>query len=147
MPGPSFTLRPATDADFVFMRDTKLDRLKPYVRALWGWDRAAQEQKARDELDPANRWIVVRDGVDVGYIHVERDSDVVTLAGIYLMPSMRRRGLGAALIQRAIDEAAAAGNPVALRVLKPNPARRLYERLGFETVRETEERCFMRRQP
>jgi len=24
-----------------------------------GLDRAAQEQKARDEFDPANRWIVV----------------------------------------------------------------------------------------
>jgi GNAT superfamily N-acetyltransferase len=147
MPAPSFTLRPATDADFAFMRDTKLDGLEPYVRALWGWDRAAQEQKARHEFDPANRWIVVCDGIDAGYIHVERDSDVVTLAGIYLTPSMRRRGLGEALIQRVIDEARADGQSVALRVLKPNPARRLYERLGFEIVRETPERYFMRRPP
>jgi len=46
-----------------------------------------------------------------------------------------------------IDETRAAGKPVALRVLKPNPARRLYERLGFEIICETPERCFMRWQP
>ncbi len=142
-----FALRPATEADFVFMRDTKLDGLEPYVRELWGWDRREQERKARDEFAPSNRWIIVSGGIDAGYVHVERDADAVTLAGIYLIPSMRRRGLGAAVIQRVIDDARADGKPVALRVLRPNPARRLYQRLGFEIVRETPERFFLQRQP
>ncbi|HZP46979.1 MAG TPA: GNAT family N-acetyltransferase [Vicinamibacterales bacterium] len=144
MTAPPFTLRPATEDDFPFMRDTKLDGLEPYVRALWGWNRSEQERKARDEFDPAGRWIVVWDGVDAGYVHIERQADVVTLAGIYLVPPMRRRGLGAAVIQRVMDGARAEGKPVALRVLKPNPARRLYERLGFRVVGETQERYFMR---
>ena len=147
MASPSFILRPATNADFVFMRDTKFEGLEPYVRALWGWDRVEQEQKARDEFDSANRWIVVCDGLDAGYIHIEHDTDVVTLAGIYLAPSMRRRRLGTAIIQRVIEQARATGKPVVLRVLKPNPARRLYERLGFQIVGETPERYFMLRQP
>jgi hypothetical protein len=46
-----------------------------------------------------------------------------------------------------IDEARAAGKPVALRVLKPNPARRLYERLGLEIISETPKRSFIRWQP
>ena len=146
MNAPAFTLRPSTDADFVFMRDTKLDGLEPYVCAIWGWDRDTQAQKARDEFDPRGRWIVVCDRADAGYIHLEQSDDVVTLVGIYIVASMRRRGLGAALIQTVIDDARAEGKPVALRVLKPNPARRLYERLGFRIVHETPERYFMQRQ-
>jgi GNAT superfamily N-acetyltransferase len=147
MSAPSFTLRAATDADFIFMRNAKLDGLEPYVRAIWGWDRDAQERKARDEFDVAGRWIVVCDGVDAGYIHLEQGGDVVTLVGIYVIASMQRRGLGAAVLQHVIDEARTAGHGVALRVLKPNPARRLYERLGFRIVGETPERYFMERQP
>ena len=60
--------------------------------------------------------IVVCDGVDAGYVHIERDAAVVTLAGIYLVRSMRRRGLGGAIIQQVIDEAGAEGKAVALRV-------------------------------
>jgi GNAT superfamily N-acetyltransferase len=147
MTAPAFTLRAATDADFIFMRDTKLDGLEPYVRAIWGWDREQQERKARDEFDPRGGWIVVCGGVDAGYIHLEHGTDVVTLAGIYLVPSTRGRDLGTAVIQRVIAEARDERKSVALRVLKPNPARRLYERLGFTIVRETPERYFMRLQP
>ena len=92
------------------MRDTKLDGLEPYVRALWGWNREAQARKARDEFDPANRWIVVCDGADAGYIHLERNADAVTLAGIYLVPPMRGRGLGAAVLQRVLDDAGPTGS-------------------------------------
>jgi len=147
MATPSYVLRQATDTDFVFMRDTKLDGMEPYVRAVWGWDRGEQERRYREQFDPRNRHIVVCDGVAAGYIHVERDADVVTLAGIYIIASMRNRGLGAALIQHVVEEAREGGKPVALRVLKPNPARRLYERMGFRVVDETTERYFMRRQP
>jgi GNAT superfamily N-acetyltransferase len=147
MTAPAFNLRPATEADFIFMRNTKLDGLEPYVRAIWGWDRDAQERNARDEFDPRGRWVVVCDGADAGYLHLEQSAKVVTLAGIYLVPSMRRRGLGGAIIQRVIDEARDARKAVALRVLRPNPALRLYERLGFTIVRETPERYFMQRQP
>lgn len=39
-----YTRRGATDGDFLFMRDTKLEGLRPYVDAIWGWDREKQER-------------------------------------------------------------------------------------------------------
>jgi ribosomal protein S18 acetylase RimI-like enzyme len=41
------------------------------------------------------------------------------------------------LIKDLLTEAERAGKPVSLHVAKDNRARRLYERLGFETLEDT----------
>jgi ribosomal protein S18 acetylase RimI-like enzyme len=83
-------------------------------------------------------------GRDVGAIAVEwRDSDVV-LTDIEILPECRGCGLGTAIIRAALTEARRRGLPVALQVLKGNPARRLYERLGFCVVEETQTHYHMR---
>jgi GNAT superfamily N-acetyltransferase len=48
---------------------------------------------------------------------------------IPITPSLQRQGLGTQLIQSIITEARDAGASLKLKVLKTNPARRLYERL------------------
>ena len=53
---------------------------------------------------------------------------------IALLPEHRNRGLGGALVRELLDEAAAAGCLVSLHVEENNPARRLYQRLGFRDV-------------
>jgi ribosomal protein S18 acetylase RimI-like enzyme len=62
----------------------------------------------------------------------------------YLLSDYRGKGLGSALLTHVMQQARAQGKRVRLRVLRVNTgARRLYERLGFEVVQETPERCFM----
>jgi ribosomal protein S18 acetylase RimI-like enzyme len=46
---------------------------------------------------------------------------------------------------RLIDEAAREGRATTLGVVKTNPARRLYERLGFAIDHEDERKFYMRR--
>ena len=48
-----------------------------------------------------------------------------------LLPEARGRGIGARLIRRLMEECAAAGRRLTLQVLVTNPAKRLYQRLGF----------------
>jgi len=144
---PAYTLRPATDADFQFMCDTKLDGMRPYVEAVWGWDRAQQEQIVRRKFDPDRSRIVVVDGIDSGWIHVVEDDEAFFLRAIFLTAAARRRGVGAALVGDVIDRARRSGKPVALRVMKVNPARRLYERLGFRITGESETHFWMRWSP
>ena len=50
---------------------------------------------------------------------------------ISLMPDFRGRGIGSTLLRRFLAEATVAGVPVGLSVDAANPARHLYERLGF----------------
>jgi ribosomal protein S18 acetylase RimI-like enzyme len=50
---------------------------------------------------------------------------------------VRGRGLGGAIVRSIVEDATRRRSPVRLQVLRPNPARRLYERLGFRVVGET----------
>lgn len=54
------------------------------------------------------------------------------------MPEAQGRGIGAALVRGLQAEARVAGMPLKLKVLKTNPALRLYQRLGFAIVGEDE---------
>ncbi len=69
-----------------------------------------------------------------------RDGDEANgpwIRDIFAEPSLSGQGLGAALISRAAYELASAGRlALGLAVTVGNPARRLYERLGFEITHE-----------
>ncbi len=52
------------------------------------------------------------------------------------MPEHRGQGLGGGLMRALLDEAAAAGKSVSIRVQLYNPALRLYQRLGFQAKGE-----------
>ncbi|MGB3712970.1 MAG: GNAT family N-acetyltransferase [Candidatus Promineifilaceae bacterium] len=70
--------------------------------------------------------------------------DELFLAGIYLSPEWQNQGLGAVIIGDVLASAKARGQRVSLQVLKVNPARRLYERLGFSIFAETDTHFKMR---
>jgi GNAT superfamily N-acetyltransferase len=57
---------------------------------------------------------------------------------IYLKADQQRRGIGTKLLKRLIQEADRSHVPLRLSTAKINPARRLYERLGFSVEREDE---------
>ena len=60
---------------------------------------------------------------------------------------MQRQGIGTRVLQMLIEEARRAGKPITLGVVKINPARRLYERLGFQRTHEDRHKVYMRLQP
>ncbi len=55
---------------------------------------------------------------------------------IALLPEHRGRGIGTRLVQDVLDEARASGRSVSLHVEETNPAKRLYERMGFVDVED-----------
>lgn len=139
-----YALRQATAGDYDFLYRLKATTLKPYVAATWGWDEADQQARFAAQFRPETSCIVVVDGRDVGELKVERRKDEFHIAGIYILPAWQGRGLGSQIILDVIDRATGEGQPVSLQVLKVNPARRLYERLGFEVVEVTETHFLMR---
>lgn len=78
--------------------------------------------------------LVLVDGEPAGRMYVARDEDEILLVDVALLPEYRGRGLGSALLTALLAEADEAGKTVSLHVEHRNPARRLYERLGFVTV-------------
>ncbi|SHM64578.1 GNAT family N-acetyltransferase [Roseibium suaedae] len=82
-------------------------------------------------------WLVIeQSGKAIGRLYLERWSSEHRIIDIALMPEMRGAGIGRAVLEDLIEEAAENGKAVGIHVEKMNPAMSLYRRLGFETVED-----------
>lgn len=90
----------------------------------------AREASYRQQFPGAEDCVVLVDGSPVGRLLVAREPGLTRVVDIALVPGVRGRGIGTAVLRAVLG----AGVPVRLHVEMGNPARRLYERLGF-TVR------------
>jgi ribosomal protein S18 acetylase RimI-like enzyme len=88
---------------------------------------------------PPDVLVAVVDGEIAGYVtlkpatELQASDHVLHVAGLAVAEAARRRGVGRALMDAAVDEARRRGaRRLTLRVLAPNlAARTLYERSGF----------------
>ena len=136
---PKITLRTATEDDSEFVFLVKKAALGEYVEQTWGWDEDFQRRFHERDYEPGQTQIIVDDGCDVGWMVVVESDTEYQLQEIYLKPDRQRRGIGSYLVRLLLARAEQADKPVRLMVLKVNSrARQLYERLGFETVGETD---------
>lgn len=126
-------LRPITEADYDFLWRLHNAALKRYVEETWGWDEEWQASDFCEKFDPNAGSIINVDSVDAGFWWVAERDDEIVLVSIRLLPEFQRRGIGTRLIRSLTENS---DRPVRLKVLKVNPARRLYERLGFSITRD-----------
>ena len=93
----------------------------------------------REEEDPADTLVAVSDGAVLGYaklrntLQAPSHAHVLEINGLAVDPGAIGRGIGGALVEAAVAEAARRGaRKVTLRVLGTNAvARQLYARYGF----------------
>ena len=110
--------------------------MRPYVQELTVWD----EQKQRANF--AAQWkreevrIMSVDGKDVGWLQVAELPAEIRLQKFFVSPEYQRSGIGWEILSNLLATWRSTGKKIVLRVLKNNPARRLYERLGFSVVAE-----------
>jgi ribosomal protein S18 acetylase RimI-like enzyme len=82
-------------------------------------------------------WLCESGGELLGAVGLEERDDQLLIARLFVAPSAFRRGVGTALVQKALDEAG--DRPVRVGTAAANaPALALYERLGFRRVSESE---------
>jgi ribosomal protein S18 acetylase RimI-like enzyme len=91
-----------------------------------------------------NSQIILVNGVEVGELSVQDLADELFLSRILIKPAYQGQGLGTALIHGLQKQAQARKVPVTLQVLKVNPAHRLYKRLGFQIVEESNTHYWMK---
>ncbi len=141
----AYGLRPSTEDDLAF------------VAALGRVTRAAEAERAGEAGDaptsiegrfrPGRDWIVTNEADQIGVLSLDRRSDAVVVRHIALLPEFQNRGIGSALIRGVLDFAVTAKLPVRVRIAKDNPARSLYERLGFTVTAEDDQRYEMTARP
>ena len=130
-----FTVRPAVAADRDWLWATKTRCLHAYIEQTYGaWDEDTQQARFDVTFIPEEIQIVSVGGRDAAFTAVRYDADVIQLFNLMVAPEFQNRGLGAALLRRLLADAQARRLPVRLQVMKVNPARRLYERMGFVAI-------------
>lgn len=139
-----YTLRQATWENFNFLFALHRAAMREYIDPIWGWHEDWQAEYFLRKFDPTNRKIIVVDGEDAGSVVLENRPGILYLSLIELMPQFQGRGIGTSIIEELKGEAFGAGLLLALHVLETNnPARRLYEKLGFRTVSHESYRYYM----
>jgi ribosomal protein S18 acetylase RimI-like enzyme len=83
----------------------------------------------------------------IGWLQTAPADDAIFLAQLFVDAGSQRRGIGTRLVRILIEEAARENKAVTLGVVKTNPARRLYERLGFSVTHEDQYKFYMRHPP
>jgi ribosomal protein S18 acetylase RimI-like enzyme len=138
------TFRQIKIKDFEFLWQLNNAALKKYITATWGWDEALQQKFFAESFNLDNGEIVVVDGRDAGFLWVSEKESEIFLVSIRLLPEFQNRGIGTKLIKDVLAAGSAKNKPVRLQVLKVNPARKLYEKLGFRVYGETGTHFLMR---
>ena len=135
--------RKATADDLPFLLDLRRVTMRPHLVATGiDQDDEAMRERVLAEFDCA---LVIEQGnARIGLLKLAKGRGIWTLHQIQLLPSWQGQGIGSELIRDILSQAAQAGSQVELHVLKGNPARRLYERLGFAIVAESAHAFTMR---
>ena len=142
----SITMRPNKLEDEAFLfkvyASTRADEMalvnwtQPQIESFLLMQFNAQRQYYLEQYPTAEYSIIQSDGDDIGRLIVDHQADQILLMDISLLPEYRNKGIGTALIQELMAQAASAGKPIRLHVEFFNPALHLYERLGFRKIQE-----------
>jgi ribosomal protein S18 acetylase RimI-like enzyme len=136
----TLSLRPVTAADDAFLFQLYVSTRQDIAALGLGEQQGGalllvqwmtQRNSYRARFPHAEHQLILIDGRQVGRLWVAREPGEVRLVDLSLLPAHRGAGLGTSLLRSLQQEAALAGKPLRLSVARDNPARRLYERLGF----------------
>lgn len=136
-------LREARNSDMQWLVDLRMQTMAGYIEAT-GELLSLDDQTERVLRNFESIRVVVQGDQDIGMIKVERLPECWKLVQVQLLPQFQRQGIGTELIEGLIADARGQGVSVALSVLKVNPAKSLYDRLGFYTTRQKEHSYEMR---
>ena len=151
-------LRPEAEDDLPFLRrlyvSTRWEELRP---APWSDEQklaflSSQFQMQRLHYTThylGREFLVIeRQGEPIGRLYLDRGSEHdLRVVDIAFLPEHRGKGYGTALLGAALQEAAAGGKVASIHVEEFNPARRLYDRLGFRPVSTQGPYCRMEKPP
>ena len=143
-----YTLRPETDDDIPFLMDL-YGTTREQELATVDWTQAqkgafiahqfnAQRMHYRSQISGCAFYVIEKHGVPYGRLYLQERESRLHIVDIALMPEHCGKGIGSAILKAMIDTAASRGKGVGIFVEKYNPALRLYQRLGFTPIQDTD---------
>ncbi|HEY5971897.1 MAG TPA: GNAT family N-acetyltransferase [Pseudoxanthomonas sp.] len=135
--------RAATEADIPFLLSLRRETMDEHLTAS-GISTTDESHLARlmHRFDCSQ--VLISDGKPIGLLKVRRLPDEWEIVQIQLIRKIQGKGLGRFLLEEILADAAICGVNVRLSVLKANPAKHLYERLGFKVIAEDAHEYYMK---
>ena len=139
-----YGIRPRSHDDLAFLSRLYASTREKELRVV-DWSDAQKAAFLQDQFDkqhshylahyPQAQWLVIeREGAAIGRIYLEQTSVEIRLMDVALLPAVRGKGVGTALMNALLAHADQVGLPVSLHVEPFNPEMRLYQRLGFVEI-------------
>ena len=136
-----YSFRDCTLEDFGFLFDLKKQNFKWYVDKICGWEDKEQKQRLKQDLNKYledKRIILINNEMAGIYVvHTTENGDLF-INEISLLKEYQNKGIGRKILEEQLKENHKKGIRTVLQVFKDNPAKKLYERLGFKVYGETE---------
>jgi ribosomal protein S18 acetylase RimI-like enzyme len=132
-------LRPAVPGDEIFLEHVYFTTQRWITERLFGWRGDDFERcRFRENHELSKAEVIVVDGTSAGWLIKNTLEDAIEIGSIYVLPDYQRKGIGTEIMSGIIKKAASLNVTVRLSTAKINPARALYERLGFHIVSESQ---------
>ncbi len=136
-----YSFRSCTLEDFDFLFNLKKENFKWYVDRIWGWKDEEQKEKLKQDLNEHlshKRIILINNELAGVYaVHITENGDLF-INEISILRKYQNRGIGRKILEKQLKENQKNGIRTILQVFKDNPAKKLYEQLGFKVYGETE---------
>ncbi|MDE7249154.1 MAG: GNAT family N-acetyltransferase [Lachnospiraceae bacterium] len=133
-----------TDLDFILKLKEKCFRW--YIEKIYGWDEDKQLEFTKKEMceNLSDMKIIQVEGQDVGLFTFIQEENGDCLIGMFaILPEYQNHGLGTKILKDTISEHP--NKRFYLKTYQENPARFLYERVGFHKYDETDTHWLMER--
>lgn len=129
-------LQQASAEHYDFCLRLFLQTMRPYMQELDVWDEEEQRSSFATQWKVEEVRIMSVDGNDAGWLQVAELPAEIRLQKFFILPEYQRSGIGSEVLSRLLAIWRPTGKKIVLRVLKNNPARKFYERLGFSVIAE-----------
>lgn len=130
--------RKCRHSDLGFILNLKELCLKWYIEKIYGWDIKIQREKTIKELDKHinDMRIIMVNEQDIGITTFYEEDNVYIVGLIMIHPDYQNKGIATNIINNYISIAKGNKKKIIIKTYKDNPAKRLYERLGFVKYNE-----------
>jgi len=107
----------------------------PEQKAAFVAQQFTAQKNHYEEFYPNCEFLIIElESEPIGRLYIDRGETEIEIIDIALLPQFQRLGIGRMLLEEILAEGKATGKLVRIYVENFNPARRLYDRLGFRHV-------------
>lgn len=142
----TITLRPVTEADGELLYEIYASTRDEEMSLFSFWNDKQKEMFLRQQFNAQRKhyqqtfkdafyWIVQQNDVPIGRLYFDTSPEkYCSIIEITLLPNFRKKGIGESLIKDLLAYSSKQFKSVRLHVEIHNPAKRLYDRLGFTII-------------